>query len=679
MLFSAVILAEGWRAFAQLPPNVTTGTGTLVRPGQALLSGTINPNEQATAYWFEHGLTSSYGSFSPANTLAAETNVMAVSTLLTALPRGVSYNFRLVASNSAGLAAGANAKFTSRAGSNTTSGASGGGEPVDIRQPSLELNYIIAYTGTFPSSESSPAPPFVGEVRLFAGSYAPSGWLFCHGQLLNITNYETLFYVIGTDYGGDPDATFRLPDLRGRTIVGSGLGPEGITRVIGQQGGSNEITLGLTNLALHHHPLPPPDSGPGSGYIGDNSSYPNMQPYVVMPIVFWRSGIFPLPDQSTGEPFYGQVSFFAGHYVLNSPMPASGQLLPINQNQALFSILWTNYGGNGITTFALPDLRGRTPMGIGTGPGPTNWALAQQAGFVNATLTADQLPPHQHAATSLGINTGSAGNGVPQNLMKPTLSVRYIICTNGFFPPRSSSWPTSQGIGDSQMLGQINLFAGEFVPRGWLACDGQLLSIPGNVYLWSLLGTNFGGNGTTTFALPDLSSRIPVGSSNGIPGAAYGAQQTVLTTAQMPAHTHTVPTMDFDRWITSHGLSGFDAGFDGDADADGVKNGYEWATGTSPTNASSLNRLTIASAGEDVLVGFPRNTNATDVRLSLQRSSELSSSNVWTGIASNHLGVWLPPVLPVSVSEVGASNPFEVTVTDHRTNAPSGFYRLKID
>lgn len=667
-------------ATAQSPPNVTTGAGTWLRPGQAMLSGTINPNEQPTLYWFEHGPTSSHGNFTPTNVVPAGTNAVAVSNLLTSLPRGVSYNFRLVASNNAGLAAGANVKFTSRAGSMMASSVTGGGRPLDIRQPSLELNYIICTAGVFPSPGGSIQPPFIGQVKLFAGSFAPSGWAFCHGQLVNINDYETLFFIIGTDYGGDGQTTFRLPDLRGRTVIGSGVGPDGITRTVAQHSGSNQITLSPTNLALHHHSLPPPDATGGSGYVGDGQSYNNMQPYLVLPIVFWRQGVFPFPDQNTDEPMLGQIGFFAGRGIFNDPVLASGQLFPINQNQALFAVVWTNYGGNGITSFGLPNLNGRAPMGIGAGPGPATWALAQQAGSVNSVLTAEHLPAHRHSATALGLETGPAGSNSPVNLMHPSLALRYIICTNGLVParPLSGGGAAPQGVG-SQMLGQINLFAGEFVPAGWLACDGRLLSIPHHVGLWSLLGTNFGGNGTNTFALPDLSSRIPVGSSNGVPGARYGAQQTVLTTEQMPPHTHAVPTMDFDRWISAQGLNGFDAGFDGDVDGDGVGNGMEWATGTSPTNASSFSKLVVSASGENVLVSFPRNTNATDVRLSLQRTAELTGSNFWTGIVSNQSGAWIPPAPPVSVSEDVTVQPHGVTIIDQRTNSPKAFYRLRIE
>jgi hypothetical protein len=71
--------------------------------------------------------------------------------------------------------------------------------------------------------------------------------------------------------------------------------------------------------------------------------------------------------------------------------------------------------------------------------------------------------------------------------------------------------------------------------------------------------------------------------------------------------------------------------------------------------------------------------NATDLRLSLQRTGELISSNAWTGLASNHFGAWVPPVAPVSVQETGATNPLTVTISDRRTNFPAAIYRLRVE
>ena len=143
----------------------------------------------------------------------------------------------------------------------------------------------------------------------------------------------------------------------------------------------------------------------------------------------------------------------------------------------------------------------------------------------------------------------------------------------------------------------------------------------------------------------------------------------------MPPHTHTAPALDFDRWITSYGLSGSGAAFDADVDADGVRNGYEWATGTNPTNAESFVPLTINSAGNEVMIHFPRNTNATDVTFLLQRAAGLNNSNAWTAIATNSLGAWTPPAI---VTETGATNPVNVSVSDALTNRPSADYRLQI-
>lgn len=96
---------------------------------------------------------------------------------------------------------------------------------------------------------------YVGEIRLFAGSYAPAGWLFCHGQTLRIPEYQILFTLIGTQWGGDGKSTFNLPDLRGRVVVGSGEGPGLTSRSIGQTGGDVEVKLLQHAMPGHTHAL----------------------------------------------------------------------------------------------------------------------------------------------------------------------------------------------------------------------------------------------------------------------------------------------------------------------------------------------------------------------------------------------------------------------------------------
>jgi microcystin-dependent protein len=94
------------------------------------------------------------------------------------------------------------------------------------------------------------AQPYVGEVRMFAGNFAPAGWMFCEGQLLPISEYETLFNLIGTTYGGDGQSTFALPDLRGRIPLHQGNG-----FILAETGGAEAITLTTQQIPAHSHPF----------------------------------------------------------------------------------------------------------------------------------------------------------------------------------------------------------------------------------------------------------------------------------------------------------------------------------------------------------------------------------------------------------------------------------------
>ena len=94
--------------------------------------------------------------------------------------------------------------------------------------------------------------PYIGEIRLFAGNFAPAGWAFCDGSLIPISENETLFQLIGTTYGGDGQSTFALPDLRGRVPVGVGQSAGLSNRTLGESGGQS-ITLTAANLPSHTH------------------------------------------------------------------------------------------------------------------------------------------------------------------------------------------------------------------------------------------------------------------------------------------------------------------------------------------------------------------------------------------------------------------------------------------
>src|SRR5205823_8617023 len=117
------------------------------------------------------------------------------------------------------------------------------------------------------------AQPYVGEIRMFGGNFAPAGWMFCKGQLLPISENETLFNLIGTTYGGDGQSTFALPDLRGRIPLHFGNG-----FTLAETGGAEEITLTVSQIPTHTHPLLGTsvianDLNPGNNILGQTSTF----------------------------------------------------------------------------------------------------------------------------------------------------------------------------------------------------------------------------------------------------------------------------------------------------------------------------------------------------------------------------------------------------------------------
>lgn len=95
--------------------------------------------------------------------------------------------------------------------------------------------------------------PFIGEIRIFAGNFPPVGWAFCQGQLLPISENETLYQLIGTTYGGDGNETFAVPDLRGRTPLHPGTDSFGNSYILAETGGAETVTLTTANLPVHKH------------------------------------------------------------------------------------------------------------------------------------------------------------------------------------------------------------------------------------------------------------------------------------------------------------------------------------------------------------------------------------------------------------------------------------------
>lgn len=99
------------------------------------------------------------------------------------------------------------------------------------------------------------ADAYTGEIRMFAGAFAPVGWAFCNGTLITITDNQALYSLIGTNFGGDGRVTFALPDMRGRVPVHQGIGVGLTPRVIGQTFGAVTVTLGISQIPSHNHPM----------------------------------------------------------------------------------------------------------------------------------------------------------------------------------------------------------------------------------------------------------------------------------------------------------------------------------------------------------------------------------------------------------------------------------------
>lgn len=144
------------------------------------------------------------------------------------------------------------------------------------------------------------------------------------------------------------------------------------------------------------------------------------------------------------EAFIGSIVLFAGNFAPRNWAFCNGQILNIAQNTALFSILGTTYGGNGQTTFALPNLNGRVAIGAGNGPGLTPRSLGEMSGSEGVTLTAAQVPSGLTPVTvdlpqtsdTQQVAKVAAGGNQPHSNMQPYTAMNYIICLYGIYPSR---------------------------------------------------------------------------------------------------------------------------------------------------------------------------------------------------------------------------------------------------
>lgn len=428
---------------------------------------------------------------------------------------------------------------------------------------------------------------YLGEIRLFGGDFAPAGWMLCEGQLLAISENDSLFSLLGATFGGDGVETFALPDLRGRVPIHAGTGSTNTAYALGAASGAEAVALTVEQLPAHRHSvfactqpadrthpavaawaaalklLPYADTASATmspsaiAAAGDGVPHDNMQPYLPISFIIAMQGVSP---HGSLPPMLGEIRLFPYSLVPAKWLPCDGQILALQDYPDLLAVIGTYYGGDGFRTLALPDLRGRAPLHADASH-PLGW----RGGEETHTLTLDQMGGHGHlAVASAGAATSgqpagrvwaaspefayrsgpldqnmaeqaldSVGGGLSHTNMQPYLALNHCIGAGG---------ETDEEV--QAFLGEIRQFAGYKAPDGWLFCNGQTLKVVENTALFSVLGTYYGGDGKETFALPDLRGAVAIhhGQGGGLTprslGQRGGAVATFLTEKFLPAHTH---------------------------------------------------------------------------------------------------------------------------------------------
>jgi microcystin-dependent protein len=348
------------------------------------------------------------------------------------------------------------------------------------------------------------ADSYLGEVRMVGFNFPPVGWALCDGRSLPIKGNERLYNLLGTTFGGGVDS-FNLPDLRSRIPLAAGQGKGLTARPLGETAGSETVTLGATQLPAHTHALTvsrgddfatsPQGTLPGQSKnidlyraagnptgpmnaaalssAGQGQPHPNLQPYLVLNCIMSLEGDYPTDPNvdSAADPFLGEIRPMATGQAPRDWAQCAGQFVAVSQNTALFSLFATTFGGNGQTTFGLPDLRGRVPMDWGQGPGLTDRYIGEADGSEQVAILAEQMPPHTHAFSAsvlpadkrtpdaanalarsgsgnayqsdaaglVGMDPGllaPAGGGAAHTNVQPYFTLDYYVCLQGVFPER---------------------------------------------------------------------------------------------------------------------------------------------------------------------------------------------------------------------------------------------------
>lgn len=404
----------------------------------------------------------------------------------------------------------------------TMTGITGGNAPVENRQPTLATRYMIALQGIFPDNAGSTptqtfppnrVQPFLCEIKAVPFDFVPSGWALCEGQALLINQNAALFSLIGTTYGGDGVSTFNLPDLRGRVPTGAGQGSGLPDYQLGDSVGTANPVLSVANLPGHIHTV----GASNTGATGSGAPLDNRQPSLALHFLLAANGeimIVPWSRQPTGW------------------TRCEGRLLTVADHGYLFAHIGTTYGGDGVANFALPDLRGRVPIGD---DGGNFWPLGLMYGSNDIVLSVADIPAHTHTISG-GATGPTGGTGNNANNFQPSIVLRWVISFGGFYP-------VSGGAVSFPMLGEMRLIAGpaaDGLPGSqWKLLNGVLYGIGANADLFSLIGTTYGGDGQSNFAVPDLRARVDAGASGSLAFSSIVGSPTLnISVAQLAAHAH---------------------------------------------------------------------------------------------------------------------------------------------
>ncbi len=431
---------------------------------------------------------------------------------------------------------------------------------------------------------------YIGEIKIFAFGFAPSNFMLCDGRRLNKNTYSKLYRMVGDRFTYDraDTTTFAIPDLRDRFV----RQPESES-ALGRQSGADEVVLTMDQMPQHNHQVKlevDNTSGgeevlntPANAYLNNQagvfSQEPSEDAFLGELSQKEVGNATPVPVKNRAvkmvyairyraddvHGFLGQLTIWPNANPPRGWKLCNGASYSFTKNPAFTTLLGFKYGEDNQGNPKLPDFRERLATGA-----QTYEEVGQTGGNTRIRLSLNQLPGHTHdvklavnneadsahtpspsngfinrnagrfsqeatvPATLGGIVQENRGGNGELDITNPATALNYIICVEGV------SNPNSHGT----LMGEIIPFAGVYGnarDHGLNYCDGQPLSMASSQQLFSLIRNTYGGNGKTSFKLPDLKSRIPLCCTTlHEVGQTVGANEILLSAENLPEHNHDV-------------------------------------------------------------------------------------------------------------------------------------------